>query len=88
MLFDRAGSVEPNAGQVSERGVKPLDDPWRQAGTEYRVDVVLDVSLDAAGSEENDIGTLLVARVAICGIRDGYLSPGVRRTSDHHHNGS
>src|SRR6266851_2825356 len=73
LFFDRAWSVEPDAGQVSERGVKPLDDPWRQWWTEYRVDVVLDVSL-VAGSEENDIDTLLVARVAIRGIRDAFRS--------------
>ena len=30
LLLDGAWSVEPNAGQVSERGVKPLDDRWRQ----------------------------------------------------------
>src|SRR6266851_280398 len=74
LFFDRAWSVEPNAGQVSERGVKPLDDPWRQWWTEYRVDVVLDVSL-VAGSEENDIDTLLVARVAIRCVRDAFRSP-------------
>src|SRR6266851_3166381 len=73
LFFDRAWSVEPNAGQVSERGVKPLDDPWRQWWTEYRVYVVLDVSL-VAGSEENDIGTLLVARVAIRCICDAFRS--------------
>ena len=49
--------------------MKPLDDPWRQGWTADRVDVVLDVSL-VAGSEENDIDTLLVARVAIRGIGD------------------
>ena len=38
------------------------------------MDVVLDVSL-VAGSEENDIDALLVARVAIRGIRDAFRNP-------------
>ena len=70
-LFDRAGSVEPNAGQVSERGVKPREDRWRQGWTEDRGDIVRHVSL-VAGSEENDVNSLLVTRVAIRGVRDAF----------------
>src|SRR5882757_1383420 len=72
--FDMDWLVEPNAGQVAERGVNPLNDRWCQRRTEYRVDVVLDVRL-VAGSEENDIDPLFVARVAIRCIRDAFRSP-------------
>src|SRR5476651_936459 len=70
-LIGRPRPVEPDAGQVSEQGVKPLDDRRRQGGTEDRVDVVLHVSL-VAGPEENDIDTLFMARVAIRGVRDAF----------------
>ena len=33
--FDAVRSVESNAGQMSERGMKPLDDRWRQGWAEY-----------------------------------------------------
>src|SRR4051812_40156784 len=56
---------------MAEQGVKPLDDRGWQGRTEDRGDVLLDVSL-VAGPEENDIGALLVACVAIGGIGDAF----------------
>ncbi|MDP1753246.1 MAG: hypothetical protein Q8L22_27655, partial [Reyranella sp.] len=54
--------------------MKPLDDRRRQGRAEDRVDVCPDVRL-VAGSEENDIGPLLMARIAIGGIRDAFRGP-------------
>ena len=54
---------------MTERGVKSVDDRRRQRRAQYRVDVVLDVGL-VAGSEQDDIDSLRVVRVAVRRIRD------------------